>query len=261
MNSALKKAFESANTLIPYITFGDPDIAFTRSCCEALLDSGADILEIGLPFSDPIADGEVIQRSHQRALKHTQKVTIKNALTMVAEIKQSYQQPIIFMGSVNLVLQYGVDTFFQDADKVGLAGIIIPDLTIESASAYLKSSKQYNVPIIFLVSPLCDDKRISEIVMQSEGFIYLISTTGITGERHSISADLGLLTKKIKSVKNIPVAVGFGISTPEHVTFVNQVADGAIVGSHLVKIINDNVDNLDNAIQQLSSRVKALKHQ
>ena len=237
MLNNLTKAFKQKNTLIPYITYGDPTAEFTADLCDEVFRSGADIVELGLPFSDPIADGPVIQLSHQRALQTKDKVTIKNAFELVHQLKQKHNKPIIFMGSVNLIMQYGKDAFFDDAIKHQLDGIVIPDLSIEAAAPYIKVAKAVGLPIIFLVSPLCSDERLEKIVAASSGFIYLISNTGITGERDHIPKNLDNIINKIKAIKDIPVAIGFGISKPEHVRTVNQIADGAIVGSHLVKII------------------------
>ncbi len=259
MSDKFKESFNQKQTLIPYITFGDPSIEFTEELCEGVFSSGADIIELGLPFSDPIADGPVIQQSHQRALLKKADVTIKHAFSMVKRVKQNHKKPIIFMSTVNLILQYGVEEFFKDAAQNTLDGIVIPDLSIEAASQYLKQSKKAGVPIIFLISPLCDDLRLKRIVDASEGFVYLISNTGITGERDSISTSLTKIIKKIKKIKDIPVAIGFGISTPEHVKLVNKIADGAIVGSHLIKIINQNSSRVAVAKQEFLARVSQLK--
>ena len=163
------------------------------------------------------------------------------------------------MGSVNLIMQYGMDSFFKHAIKHQLDGIVIPDLSIEAAEPYIKSAQKVKLPIIFLVSPLCGDERLKKIVAASSGFIYLISNTGITGERDHIPTNLDRIIQKIKVLKDIPVAIGFGISTPEHVKAVNGFADGAIVGSHLIKIITKNLGNLSKAKSEFSNRVTALK--
>ncbi len=259
MSVDFNAAFKQKNTLIPYITYGDPSPEFTEELCDDVFKSGADIIELGLPFSDPIADGPVIQLSHQRALLNKDKVTIEKAFEMVQRLKQKHNKPIIFMGSVNLIMQYGMDNFFKNAIDHDLDGVVIPDLSIEAAEPYIKSAQRVKLPIIFLVSPLCGDERLKKIVAASSGFIYLISNTGITGERDHIPTNLDLIIQKIKVLKDIPVAIGFGISTPEHVKTVNNVADGAIVGSHLVKIITENLTNLTQAKTKFSKRVTALK--
>lgn len=237
MLKELEAAFKK-KTLIPYFTYGDKSVVFSEKLVELAFDCGADIVELGIPFSDPIADGPVIQASHTRALS-TDNVTLNMAFDSVNRLKNKYAKPIIFMVATNLVYQYGIEAFFKSAKNSKLNGVVIPDLPIESAEPYIKAAKKNNVAIIFLVSPICDEKRMQRIVKSSTGFVYLISSTGTTGERASLSSQLGEISKKIKLIKSIPVAVGFGISTPEQVKEVYQYADGAIIGSHLVKCIDE----------------------
>ncbi|RAP32165.1 tryptophan synthase subunit alpha [Candidatus Marinamargulisbacteria bacterium SCGC AG-414-C22] len=255
----LAASFKSDNTLIPYITFGDPNPEFTLELCDAVLSAGADILEIGLPFSDPIADGPVVQKSHQRALINKHNVKIEHALTATKKLTDKHNKPVVFMGSVNLVLQFGIESFFKQAQAAGLAGIILPDMSFEASEPYTQVANKYHVPIIFLVSPLCSDERLQQIVTASSGFIYLISTTGITGERESIDLQLATIIQKIRAIKDIPIAIGFGISRPDHVETVNSIADGAIVGSHLIKIIDQYHNQPEVAKQAFVKRIKELK--
>lgn len=227
---------------IPYFTFGDPSIETTVTLIKASFDSGADIVELGIPFSDPIADGPVIQASHQRALTANPNVNLIEALRVVSQVRMTHSQPIVFMSAVNLVFHYGIDRFFQDAHRHGLDGVIIPDLPIEEAYEFARAAKGNKVSLIFLVSPLCSDKRMRKIVMASTGFVYLIASTGTTGARDSVSESLVGLVKKIKAIKDIPVVVGFGISSKSHIHTVWSFADGVIVGSYLVKMIEKKED-------------------
>ena len=248
------------SAIIPYFTFGDPKPEFTEELVLKAFENGADCIEIGLPFSDPIADGPIIQASHKRALENTKKPTIKAALEMVKRIKGKqgdlHQKPIIFMGSVNLFINYGLDRFFEDAKKYSCDGVIIPDLSIEDADPYIKAAKLHDIPIIFLISPLCSEKRLKKITQNSQGFVYLLSSKGVTGLRTSISGDLSKIAKKIRKVKNIPIAVGFGISSREHVKTVHRFAEGAIIGSYFVNIIAQNAKSPQKAINIICKKIK-----
>ena len=245
------------NALIPYFTFGDPDIETTKSLILESLKAGADCIELGLAFSDPIADGPVIQASHQRVLEKYPDMSIDTALDMVSSCKDmmkgsAYSHiPIIFMASSNLILSYGIEAFFKSAKSKGLDGIIIPDLPLEEGNEFQKEANEYNIAIILLISPLTTGKRMRKIVKATQGFLYLISTTGTTGERSSVNQDLKETVSAIKKIRNIPVIVGFGISQPEQYKEVCSFADGVIVGSHLVKMKGD--------VPQISARLKAFK--
>jgi tryptophan synthase alpha chain len=223
--------------LIPYITLGDPSIATTESLVIGAFESGAGMVEIGIPFSDPIADGPVIQASHFRALSQSHAPTIQDGLDLVARVKRIYKKPIVLMSSVNLIMAYGVIRFFETAKAVGLDGIVIPDVSFEDAAMYLNEGQRHNVAVVLLVSPLCKPDRLVKIVKAAQGFLYVIATTGTTGARESMSQELPTFVARIKQIKDIPVAIGFGISRPEHVREVLGYADGAIVGSHFVGIL------------------------
>ena len=254
-NGSIKKQLTKQKGFIPYITYGDPSPEWTVDLCIAAAKAGATICEIGIPFSDPIADGPVIQESHRRALESGHDVSLQAALTMAETCHHQIDIPIIFMASTNLVYQMGIDLFFEHAKAAHLGGIILPDCSIETAGPYIAASKKSGVPIIFLVSPLCRDDRLKKIVDAADGFIYLISSTGITGERQSFSNQLETVTKKIKSIKDIPVVVGFGISQPAHMQTVNAFADGVIVGSHLVKLIEQQGPSKKQALTAFSDRI------
>lgn len=265
ISNKISNLLKSGNAIIPYFTFGDPNPEFTEELVIKAFENGADCIEIGLPFSDPIADGPIIQASHKRALENQKKPTIKAAFEMVKRIKQNEekyaQKPIVFMGSVNLFLNYGLDKFFKDAKNYLCDGVIIPDLSIEDADPYIKAAKTQGIPIIFLISPLCSEHRLKKITQASNGFVYLLSSKGVTGLRTTISNDLSKIAKKIKKVKDIPIAVGFGISSKEHVKKVHKFAEGAIIGSYFVNIIEDNVKSPQKAIRIICEKIKSFSNQ
>ncbi len=254
----MAKVFQKRSVLIPYFTLGDPSIAFTKKLLYESFESGADIIELGIPFSDPLADGPVIQASHQRALIANPNIDIEAGFEVVSDIKKRIAKPILFMMAVNLLFRYGMERFFKKAHAIPLDGVILPDLSLEEAQEYLYYSKRYHTPIIFLVSPLCSAHRLRRIVKVSKGFVYLISSTGTTGERDTISKDLSKWVQTIKSIKSIPVAVGFGISKPEHLDTVYEFADGAIIGSHFVKMIGESQDP-EKAIQRITHAISTFK--
>jgi tryptophan synthase alpha chain len=236
----LSTVFEHTKALIPYVTFGDPSVGDTLRIADTCFESGADILEIGIPFSDPLADGPVIQASHQRALASGENVSMVAALETVSQLKKKWEKSIVLMAATNLVLHVGIEAFFKQAKKAGLDGIIMPDLSIYDADPYRVASRRYGVPIVFLISPLCTPSRLKKIVSAAEGFIYVISSTGTTGTRKAFSHDLSALIRRIKAIRSIPVAVGFGIGSRDHVNAVFRDADGAIVGSYIVDMLHRN---------------------
>jgi len=234
-------SFAKRKNLITYVTAGDPSLAVTEKLVYDLEKAGADIIELGIPFSDPLADGLVIQASHQRALKKD--VSLAQVFKLVSKIRQKTQIPICFMLSYNLVLQYGEEKFYQDMEKVGVNGAIIPDLPPEE-------SKHKS---IFLVAPTSTDERIKLIAEKASGFIYLISTTGITGKRDKLAQGLKQVIERIRKYTDLPIAVGFGISKPAHAAEVCQIADGAIVGSAIVDLI------AQKKIKEVGTFVKKLR--
>ena len=230
--SKLSNTFLKKKALITFITAGDPDLAATEKLIYDLEKAGADIIELGIPFSDPLADGPVIQASHQRALKKD--VSLADVFKLVARARKKTQVPICFMLSYNLVMQFGVEKFYAEAEKVGLDGVIVPDLPPDEDPV---GSSQSSVDTIFLIAPTSTEARIKLAAEKSSGFIYLVSSTGITGKRKGFSEDLKALIAKIKSYSDLPVAIGFGISGPAQAREMSQVADGIIVGSAIVDLI------------------------
>lgn len=218
---------------IPYITAGDPNLEDTYSSLKFFAEEGADIIELGVPFSDPMADGEVIQRAMERSL-HA-KTNLKNILSIVKRFRESYKTPIILMGYYNPFYKYGLETFAKDAFSSGVDGILTVDLPPEEAKEFVSVLKKYKIIPIFLATPTSDLKRLIKIKSLAKGFIYYVSVTGVTGERNDLSDDIIEKLNLIKKTIGLPVVLGFGISTPEIIKkFINYV-DGFVVGSAIVK--------------------------
>lgn len=250
----------SNKLLIPYLTYGYPSLKFTEACVTTCFDNGADFVELGIPFSDPLADGPVIQKTHQDALATGEDVSLSSALKFVDVFNKKYpSRRILFMASINLIIQYGEKRFFEDAHKVGLSGIVIPDLSIEEAPPYLELSETYHVSLILLISPLCSERRMKLIAKHASTFLYLISTTGLTGERAQVSEHLPDFVAQLRKETDVPICVGFGISQPDHVDYISSFADGAIIGSHFKKIIIEHGDQLPQALQLISERVSLFR--
>lgn len=240
--SRIQKRFESLKSknekaLAAFITAGDPDLSATKKIFAALEKGGADIVELGVPFSDPLADGPVIQKSSQRALKSG--TTLKKIVQLVSEIRQDSQLPIVLMTSFNPVYVYGLEKFVDDAVRAGVDGVIVPDLPPEEAGELETYSQRKGLDMIFLLAPTSTEERVRMIAGRSRGFIYYVSLTGTTGTRDSLSG--GLLEKvgNIKKVALLPVLVGFGISGPEQAGKAARISDGVIVGSAIVRMIEE----------------------
>jgi tryptophan synthase alpha chain len=230
--SRLSETFSKRKALITFITAGDPSLSVTEKLIYDLEKSGADVIELGIPFSDPLADGPVIQASHLRALKKD--VSLSDVFKLVSKIRKKTQIPICFMLSYNLILKYGLENFYEQAERVGVDGVIVPDLPPEESAI---TSRQSSVNSVYLVAPTSTDERIRLVAEKASGFIYLISVTGITGKREKVAEDLKNLVSRIRRYSKLPVAVGFGISKPAHAAQVANVADGVIVGSAIVDLI------------------------
>lgn len=229
----LSEAFSNRKALITYITAGDPNLATTEKLIYQLEKSGADIIELGIPFSDPLADGPVIQASHQRALKKD--VSLKRVFGLVKKIRNKTQIPICLMLSYNLVMQYGEQRFYSNCEKTRINGVIVPDLSPEEFVGPGPAGQK--VAQIFLAAPTSTDERLKLVADNSSGFIYLVSVAGITGKRKAVSEDIKGLVARIRKYSELPIAVGFGISTPAQAAEVAQIADGVIVGSAIVDLI------------------------
>ncbi len=252
---ALKEIKEKA--LITFITAGDPDLESTIKHVQALEKGGADIIELGVPFSDPLADGPVIQKSALRSLQSG--TTLKKILQTVKKIRESSSIPIVLMSSYNPIFRYGEDAFVKDAVDAGVDGIIVPDLPPEEAASLKKLSANRGLDMIFLLAPTSTEDRIKKVSEMSSGFIYYVSLTGVTGAREKMADDLKEKISKIKEFSSKPVAVGFGISNADQTAFTAAISDGAIVGSAIVKIIAKG-KNGDNASTEITEFVRALKN-
>lgn len=233
----LKKKGETA--LIPYVMAGDPDLATTKTLILEMEKAGCDIIEIGAPFSDPLADGPTIQKAAIRSLKHH--TSIADVLGLVADVRTSSKIPLILMTYYNLIFHYGEERFVRDAVASGLDGIILPDLPPEEAGLLMPLAKKAGLDTIFLLAPTSTEDRIKLVCKVSQGFVYYVSLTGVTGARAGVQSSIEASLKKIKAATDKAVAVGFGISTPDQAAQIaHWGADGIIVGSALVKVIEEN---------------------
>ena len=239
--ASLKRAGRGG--FIPFITAGDPDIATTERLLIELAAAGADIIELGVPFSDPVADGETIQRASERALRRG--VTLRDALTCITRAKQHIDVPIVLFSYFNPLLSFGRDKLANDAKEAGVDAVLVTDLIPEEAKTWTETLIQFELDPIFLVAPTTSDKRLKQIAGQARGFIYSVSRAGVTGARDEMTEDAENLVKRVRSVSDLPVAVGFGISTPEQVRSVWRFADAAVVGSAIVREIENLRDSPD----------------
>lgn len=230
---------------IPYVTAGDPDLKTTVDLILALDKAGADVIEVGVPFSDPIADGPVIQRATERALRAGS--TLRDILDMGKEIRKKSQVPMLIMSYYNPLLRYGLERFANDAVAAGYDAILATDLSVEESGPFVETMKKAGLNTVFLAAPTSSPERMKKIASTSTGFLYAVSRTGITGERQELAADLKDFLRTLRSHTSVPIAVGFGISQPEHVKAVWEQADGAVVGSAVVRAIEENAGFSDIA--------------
>jgi len=231
--------FESRPSLVAYVTCGDPDLKTTREVILAAIEAGASVIELGVPFSDPLADGPVIQRASERALKHG--TSLEHVLKLAAEIREHSQSVgLVIFSYLNPILRMGLARFCQIARLAGVDGTLITDLPIEESAEYLREARKNDLATIFLAAPTSTDQRLKRIAEVSSGFIYAISRTGVTGERQQMSADASGLVNRIRRFSKLPVAVGFGISTPAQFAAVGKFAEAAVVGSAIVHVIEQN---------------------
>ena len=232
--SKIKEAFANGKAFIPFITCGDPDLETTAKIVRAAAENGADIIELGIPFSDPIAEGPVIQEANIRAL--TGGVTTDKIFDLVRELRKDVTIPLVFMTYANVVFSYGAERFISTCQEIGIDGIILPDLPFEEKGEFLPLCKQYGVDLISLIAPT-SKQRIAMIAKEAEGFLYIVSSLGVTGTRDEISTDLASMVKIVRENTDLPCAIGFGISTPKQAKEMAALSDGAIVGSAIIKLI------------------------
>ena len=240
---------------IPFITVGDPDLATTERLLIELANSGADIIELGMPFSDPVADGEVIQRASERALRNG--VTVQSALTCADNVRQHIDVPLVLFSYFNPLLQFGQERLAVAASQAGIDAVLVTDLIPEEAESWIENLSRHGLDAIFLVAPTTSDKRLAQIAQQAHGFIYAVSRAGVTGQREQITRDAEILVQRIRSVSDLPVAVGFGISTAEQVAAVWRFADAAVVGSAIVKQI-ENLGHSQDLVRCVGDFMRSL---
>ena len=231
--SNIKTAFRNGKAFIPFVTCGDPSLEVTEQLVYAMADAGADLIELGIPFSDPTAAGPVIQAANVRALAGG--VTTDKIFEMVRRIRQKTGIPMVFMTYANVVFSYGSERFLKTAAETGMDGLILPDLPYEEKEEFDPLCKQYGLDLVSLIAPTSHE-RIQQIAKDASGFVYCVSSLGVTGVRSSITTDVGAMVQLVKQAQDIPCAVGFGISTPEQAAKMAACSDGAIVGSAIVKL-------------------------
>ena len=232
--SNIKKAFENGKAFIAFVTCGDPDLETTAKVVRAAVENGADLIELGIPFSDPAAEGPVIQGANLRALRGG--ITTDKIFAFVKELRRDVKVPMVFMTYANVVFSYGAEKFISTCRDIGIDGLILPDLPYEEKEEFLPTCRQYDVDLISLIAPTSEN-RISMIAREAEGFIYIVSSLGVTGTRSEIKTDLASIEKVVRENTKVPCAIGFGISTPEQAKRMADISDGAIVGSAIVKLI------------------------
>lgn len=232
--SNIKSAFSNKKAFIAFITCGDPDLETTKKAVIEAEKNGASLVELGIPFSDPTAEGPVIQSANVRALSAG--TTTDKIFELVRDLRKTVKIPLVFMTYANVVFSYGSEEFLSNCKKIGIDGIILPDLPYEEKEEFLPFCRKYGVDLISLVAPTSKN-RIEMIAKEAEGFIYIVSSLGVTGERNSINTDLKSIVQTIRKNTDVPCAIGFGISTPEQAKAMAEIADGVIVGSAIVKII------------------------
>lgn len=251
--SNIKNAFENKKAFIGFVTAGDPDLQVSEQIMLNMAKGGCDLIEIGIPFSDPIAEGPVIQEANLRSL--SQGTTTDKVFELTKRVAAQTDIPLVYMTYLNVLFKYGYDRFLQKAKDAGISGVIIPDLPYEEKDEVQSVAEHYGIDVISLIAPTSED-RIKMIAGEAQGFVYTVSSLGVTGTREEIKTDLESITKAIKEVTDTPVAIGFGINTPEQAKKYSHIADGIIVGSAIVKIV---AVYGENAPQKVYEYVKSMK--
>lgn len=257
---------EGRPALIAYLTAGDPSLAHTPALIAALERGGADLIELGVPFSDPVADGPVIQRASERALRAG--TTLRGVLEVAAEVRRKSEIPILLFSYLNPVLRFGLEKLAAEAARHGIDGCLLTDLSVEEASEYVSVMRRHGLDTVFLAAPTSTDRRLRLVAQHSSGFVYLVSRTGVTGERDSLSEAVRPLVERMRKVTSLPLAVGFGISRPEHVAEAGTLVEGVVVGSAFVRIIEQKAgspeleQSLEAFARQLSEALprRAMTH-
>lgn len=251
--SNIKSAFANGKAFIPFITCGDPDLNTTAKVIRAAVANGADLIELGIPFSDPTAEGPVIQGANLRALNGG--ITTDQIFDFVRELRQDVNIPLVFMTYVNVIFSYGAERFISTCQEIGIDGLILPDLPFEEKEEFLPLCRQYGVDLISMIAPTSEN-RIAMIAKEAEGFLYIVSSLGVTGTRSEIKTDLESIISVVRQNTQIPCAIGFGISTPEQAKKMAGISDGVIVGSAIIKWLEKYETN---APEYIGSYVKSMK--
>ena len=251
--SNINKAFENGKAFIAFITCGDPDLKTTADAVRAAVSGGADLIELGIPFSDPTAEGPVIQGANLRALNGG--VTTDKIFDFVRELRCDVKVPMVFMTYANVVFSYGAEKFISTCKEIEIDGLILPDLPFEEKDEFLPICNKYGIDLISLIAPTSEN-RIAMIAKQAQGFIYVVSSLGVTGTRSEIKTDLASIVKVIRENTTIPCAIGFGISTPEQAQKMSAISDGAIVGSAIIKLLEKHGKDAPKYIEEY---VKSMK--
>ena len=251
--SKIASAFEKGKAFIAFITCGDPDLETTAAVVRAAVENGADLIELGIPFSDPTAEGPVIQGANLRALNGG--VTTDRIFDLVRELRRDVTVPMVFMTYANVVFSYGADRFLSTCRAVGIDGLILPDLPYEEKEEFLPDCRRYGVDLISLIAPTSEN-RIAMIAREAEGFLYVVSSLGVTGTRSEIKTDLASIVEVIRQNTRIPCAIGFGISTPEQAKAMAGLSDGAIVGSAIIKLIEKHGKDAATPVGEYVRRMK-----
>jgi tryptophan synthase alpha chain len=252
--SELKRA-----ALIPFFVIGDPDFETSLAIVKTAVDAGADILELGIPFSDPIADGPTIQKADIRA--RNAGMTVQRGLEFIRKVKDYKDIPIGLLMYYNLIYQYDTEKFFSDSHQAGVNSVLVADLSIDDADEIIAPAKSAGLDSVFMVTPNTDEKRMKAIASKTTGFIYTVSLYGVTGSREELSDMIEGLVSKLKKVTSVPVCVGFGISKPEHAASVASAgADGVIIGSKIVRLIEENLGNKEKTLAEISEFLSQVKN-
>ena len=251
--SRISKVFENKKAFIPFVTAGDPNLDMTERLVVEMAAAGADLIELGIPFSDPVAEGVVIQRADERALKAG--TTTDKIFDTVAKIRQKTDVPLAFMTYINPIFVYGPEKFLSRCKQVGIDALIVPDMPFEEKNELLPFCEKAGVDLISLIAPTSEE-RISMIAREAQGFIYCVSSLGVTGVRSEIKTDISQMIALVKATKDIPCAIGFGISTPEQAANMSKIADGVIVGSAIVKIVDQYGQDCVDPVRDYVTKMK-----
>lgn len=256
--SKIRSAFADGKAFIPFITCGDPDLETTAAAVRAAAENGADLIELGIPFSDPTAEGPVIQGANLRALKGG--VTTDRIFDLVKDLRRDVRIPMVFMTYANVVFSYGAERFISTCRDIGIDGLIMPDLPFEEKEEFQPICRQYGVDLISLIAPT-SEKRISMIAREAEGFLYIVSSLGVTGMRSEITTDLASMIRLVRESTDIPCAIGFGISNPEQARKMADLSDGAIVGSAIIRILEaygkEAPERIGDFVREMKQAIRA----